>query len=60
MELLEPHPRRVLDAFRHGHFDGLEILGQADEKAFFELCFQEQLLDGFERAHGSRGREGRS
>lgn len=45
LELVEPHPRRVLDAFRQGDFDGLEILGQADEKAFFELCFREKLLD---------------
>jgi hypothetical protein len=46
LELVEPHPRRVLEAFRQGEFDGLEILGQADEKAFFELCFREQLLEG--------------
>ncbi len=26
LELVEPHPRRVLDAFRQGDFDGLEIL----------------------------------
>ena len=45
LELIEPHPRRVLDAFRHGEFDGLEILGQADEKDFFELCFREKMLD---------------
>jgi hypothetical protein len=44
LALLEPHPRRVLDAFRHGEFDGLEILGPADEKAFFEWCFREKLL----------------
>lgn len=45
LELVEPHPRRVLDAFRQGDFDGLEILGQADEKAFFELCFREKVLE---------------
>ena len=45
LELVEPHPHRVLDAFRQGDFDGLEILGQADEKAFFELCFREKLLE---------------
>jgi len=44
LELVEPHPRRVLEAFRRGEFDGLEVLGQADEKAFFELCFREKLL----------------
>lgn len=45
MDLVEPHPRRVLEAFRQGEFDGLEILGQADEKAFFELGFREKLLE---------------
>lgn len=45
LELVEPHPHRVLEAFRQGDFDGLEILGQADEKAFFELCFREHLLE---------------
>lgn len=44
IELLEPHPRRVIEAFRRGEFDDLEILGQADEKAFFELGFKEKLL----------------
>ena len=45
LALVEPHPHRVLEAFRHGEFDGLEILGQADEKAFFELGFREKLLE---------------
>jgi hypothetical protein len=45
LELVEPHPRRVLEAFRRGEFDGLEVLGQADEQAFFELGFGEKLLD---------------
>lgn len=44
LELIEPHPGRVLEAFRQGDFDGLEILGQADEKAFFELVLREKLL----------------
>lgn len=44
LELVEPHSRRVLESFRQGVFDGLEILGQADEKAFFELCFRERML----------------
>ena len=44
LELVEPHPHRVLEAFRRGEFDGLEILGQADEKAFFELGFRERML----------------
>lgn len=50
LALVEPHPRRVLEAFRRGEFDGLEVLGQADEKAFFELCFREQLLDALAEA----------
>lgn len=35
----------MLEAFRRGEFDHLEIIGQADEKAFFELCFKEKLLE---------------
>jgi hypothetical protein len=34
----------VLEAFRRGEFDQLEIIGQADEKEFFELCLQEKIL----------------
>jgi hypothetical protein len=45
LELIEPHPRSVLEAFREGAFDDLEILGQADEKAFFELGFREKLWE---------------
>jgi hypothetical protein len=50
LALVEPHPRRVLEAFRRGEFDGLEIVGRADEKAFFELCFREQLLEALAEA----------
>ena len=42
--LIEHHPQRVLEAFRRGEFDQIEIIGQADEKEFFELCFQEKML----------------
>lgn len=35
----------MLEAFRQGEFDQLEIIGQADEKAFFELCLKEKILD---------------
>lgn len=49
-ELVEPHPRLVLEAFRRGAFDGLEVLGQADEKAFFELCFREKFVDALAAA----------
>ena len=45
LELIEPHPRRVLEAFRQGEFDEIEIIGREDEKAFFEQCFGEKLLD---------------
>ncbi len=45
LELLEPHPRRVLDAFRRGEFDGLEIIAREDETVFFELAFRERLLE---------------
>ena len=34
----------MLEAFRRGEFDQIEIIGQADEKEFFELCFKEKLL----------------
>jgi tetratricopeptide (TPR) repeat protein len=49
LELVEP-PRLVLEAFRRGEFDGLEVLGQADEQAFFELGFREKLLDALAAA----------
>ena len=42
--LIEHPPQRVLAAFRRGEFDQIEIIGQADEKEFFELCFKEKLL----------------
>jgi hypothetical protein len=45
LNLIEHHPQRVLEAFRRGEFDQLEIIGQADEKEFFELCFKEKMLD---------------
>ena len=35
----------MLEAFRRGEFDQIEIIGQADEKEFFELCFKERMLD---------------
>jgi hypothetical protein len=44
LAFIEYHPQRVLDAFRQGEFDALEILGQADERDFFERCFKERLL----------------
>jgi hypothetical protein len=44
LEVIEHHPRRVLEAFRRGEFDALEVIGQADERDFFERCFQQRLL----------------
>ena len=45
LTIIEHHPRRVLEAFRRGEFDQIEIIGQADEKEFFELCFKEKMLE---------------
>lgn len=35
----------MLAAFREGEFDQIEIIGEADERDFFELCFKEKLLE---------------
>ena len=45
MSLIEYHPQAVLETFRRGEFDQIEIIGQADEKEVFELCFKEKILD---------------
>ena len=45
LTIIEHHPQRVLEAFRRGEFDQIEIIGEADEKEFFELCFGEKMLD---------------
>ena len=45
LKVIEHHPQRVLEAFRRGEFDAIEIIGEADEKEFFELCFKEKILD---------------
>ena len=45
LTLIEHHPQRVLEAFRRGEFDQIEIIGEADEKEFFELCFREKILE---------------
>ena len=44
LTFVEYHPQTVLEAFRRGEFDGLEVIGQADERDFFERCFQERIL----------------
>lgn len=45
LQIIEHHPQRVLDALRRGEFDALEIVGEADEKDFFERLFREKLLE---------------
>jgi hypothetical protein len=45
LEMVEYHPRQVLDAFRRGEFDQIEILGEADERDFFERCFKDKILE---------------
>jgi len=45
MELIEHHQQVVLEAFRRGEFDQIEIIGHADEKEYFELCFKEKMLE---------------
>ena len=45
LTIIEHHPQRVLEAFRRGEFDQIEIIGEADEKEFFELCFREKILE---------------
>jgi hypothetical protein len=50
LDIIEYHPQRVLEAFRQGQFDQIEIIGQADEKEFFELCFREKILDALAEA----------
>jgi len=45
LEIIEHHPQWVLDAFRRGEFDGLEVVGEADERAFFELVIKEKMLE---------------
>ena len=44
LAFVEYHPQSVLAAFRRGEFDGLEVIGQADERDFFQRAFQERIL----------------
>jgi len=44
LSFIEYQPQKVLEAFRQGQFDGLEIIGQADERDFFQRCIQEKIL----------------
>ena len=45
LTIIEHHPQRVLEAFARGEFDQIEIIGEADEKEFFELCFREKIIE---------------
>jgi hypothetical protein len=45
LEIIEHHPQWVLEAFRRGEFDGLEVIGEADERDFFELAIKEKMLE---------------
>jgi hypothetical protein len=45
LQIIEYHPQRVLEALRRGEFDAVEIVGEADEKDFFERLFREKLLE---------------
>ena len=45
MDLIEHHQQQVLEAFRRGEFDQIEVIGHADEKEFFELCLREKMLE---------------
>jgi hypothetical protein len=44
LTFIEHQPQRVLEAFRQGDFDNLEVICQADERDFFQRCFQERIL----------------
>lgn len=44
LQIIEHHPQRVLATLRRGEFDALEIVGEADEREFFERLFRSQLL----------------
>jgi len=45
LSFIEYEPQKVLAGFRRGEFDGLEVIGQADERDFFHRCFQERRLE---------------
>jgi hypothetical protein len=38
LEIIEHHQQWVLEAFRQGEFDQLEIIGEADEKEFLSCA----------------------
>ena len=47
LNLIEHHPQRVLEAFRRGEFDHIEVIGHADEKEFFRALLPGETFAGF-------------
>jgi hypothetical protein len=45
LQIIEHHPQQVREALKRGEFDALQIVGEADERAFFQLLFREKLLE---------------
>lgn len=45
LSFVEHEPQKVLQAFRRGEFDNIEVISQADERDFFERCFRERILE---------------
>lgn len=45
LSFVEHQPQKVLQAFRRGEFDNIEVISQADERDFFERCFRERILE---------------
>ena len=57
LQIVEYHPQRVIEALRRGEFDSLEIIGEADEREFFELMFREKLLEALAATMPSKCRK---
>ncbi len=57
LQIIEHHPKRVRDALRRGEFDSLEIVGEADEREFFERLFREKLLEALAATMPSKRRK---
>jgi hypothetical protein len=57
LQIIEHHPQWVRDALRRGEFDALEIVGEADEREFFELLFGEKMLEALAATMPSKRRK---
>jgi hypothetical protein len=57
LQIVEHHPQRVIEALRRGEFDALEIIGEADEREFFEMMFREKLLEALAATMPSKCRK---